>query len=166
MQFAFGMVVLALGAIVQATLLHDIFGGGRPDLVLLLVLSWSILRGSTEGTIGGIVGGLALDLLSAVPFGLHTSLLGLIAALTALGEANLFRGSLPLFVITAALASVLLHGGTLLILQAAGQQTLSLPRFAQFVVPAALLNALLMPFAFTLFQRAVRALGGWRQLEL
>jgi rod shape-determining protein MreD len=160
------MLVLVLGALVQATILSPILGAGRPDLVLLLVLSWSILRGSAEGTIGGIAGGLALDLLSGVPFGLHTSLLGLIAALTALGEANLFRGNLPLFVITAALATVALHGGTILILQAAGLQTLTLPRFAQFVVPTALLNALLMPFAFTLFQRAVRALGGWRQLEL
>ena len=35
-----------------------------------------------------------------------------------------------------------------------------------FVVPTALINALLMPLAFGLMQRALRALGGSRQLEL
>ena len=125
-----------------------------------------MVRGLTEGTICGIAGGLALDLLSAAPFGMHTVLLGSIGAVTALGETNLYRGNVPLFLITAALATVLFHGGSLLALQAAGMQTYGLGHFVQFVVPTSLVNAVLMPLAFTLVQRAVRALGGWRQLEL
>jgi rod shape-determining protein MreD len=166
LQIAFGLIVVSSAAIVQATVLNRIIGEPRPDLVLLLVLAWSMIRGLDEGTVGGIAGGLALDLLSAAPFGVHTGLLGLIGSLTALGESNLFRGNLPIFVTTAALATVALHGGSFLVLQAAGQQTFGLPRFVQFVVPTAALNALLMPLVFMLVQRAVRALGGWRQLEL
>src|SRR5918911_3711443 len=110
MQFAFGLAILPLAAIVQGTALDRALGGPRPDLVLLLVLAWSMIRGVAEGTVGGIAGGLALDLTSAAPFGLHTSLLGLTGSLTALGEANLFRGNVPLFVTTAALATIFLHG--------------------------------------------------------
>jgi len=166
LQLAFGLTVLALAAIVQATIVNRLTGGPRPDLVLLLVLAWSMIRGVAEGTVGGIAGGLALDLTSAVPFGLHTSLLGLTGSLTALGEANLFRGNLPLFVTTAALATICLHGGSILVLQAAGQQTVTLTQFVRFVVPTAVINALLMPLAFGLMQRVLRALGGSRQLEL
>ena len=146
--------------------MDQLFSGPRPDLVLLLVLAWSMNRGLSEGAVGGVAGGLALDLLSAAPFGLHAGLLVLIGSLTALSESNLFRGSVPIFLTTAALATVVLHGGSLLVLQAAGQQTVSFPAFVQMVVPTAALNALLMPLAFVFVQRTVRALGGWRQLEV
>src|ERR687884_269698 len=129
MQFAFGLAILPLAAIVQGTALDRALGGPRPDLVLLLVLAWSMLRGAAEGTVGGIIGGLALDLLSAAPFGLHTGLLALIGTVTALGEANLFRGSLPIYFTAAAMATVALHGGTLLVLQAAGHQTVGFTGF-------------------------------------
>jgi rod shape-determining protein MreD len=166
LQLAFGLTAFAVAAIMQATTLSSVSGTPRPDLVLLLVLAWSMLRGLPEGTVGGIAGGLALDLLSAAPFGLHAGLLGMIGALTALGEANLFRGNVPLFLVTAGLGTLVLHGGSLLLLQAAGQQAIGPSRFVEFVVPTALLNALLMPFVFVLVQRSVRALAGWRQLEL
>ncbi len=166
MQLGFGILVLVLAAVVQSTAAQHLVGGPRPDLVLLLVLAWSMLRGLTEGTIGGVAGGLALDLLSAAPFGLHTGLLGLIGSFTALGESNLYRGNLILFLTTAALATIALHAGSLLVLQAAGLQAANLARFVEFTVPTALLNALLMPLAFALVQRFVRILEGWRQLEL
>lgn len=166
MQLAFGVALLVGAALFQATFLDRLFGAVRPDLVLLVVLAWSINRGLTEGSIGGILGGLALDTLSAAPFGLHTGLLGAIGSLTALGEENLFRGNVLLFAVTAALATLVLHGGALLVLQASGQQAPGLPRFIQFVVPAALLNGALMPLAYTLVRRGVRALAGWRRLEL
>jgi cell shape-determining protein MreD len=103
---------------------------------------------------------------SAAPFGLHTAVLGLIGAFTALGESNLYRGNLLLFLTTAALATIFLHAGSLLGLQAAGLQSADLVRFVQFTVPTALLNALLMPLVFVLAQRFARMLDGWRQLEV
>lgn len=166
MQLAFGLTLLLSAALLQATLVHELFTLVRPDLALLVVLAWSINRGVTEGSIAGIVGGLALDMLSAAPFGLHTGLLGALGSLTALGEENLFRGNPVLFALTAALATVVMHGGSLLLLQAAGQQTIGLGRFVQFVVPTAVLNAILMPLFYTAVRRGVGALAGWRQLEL
>ena len=166
MQLAFGVALLIGAALLQATLLSRSARSFRPDLVLLVVLAWSINRGLAEGSIGGILGGLALDTLSAAPFGLHTGVLGAIGSLTALGEENLFRGSVVLFAVTAALATLVLHGASLLMIQASGQQTVGLLAFIRFVVPVAALNAVLMPLVYTLVRRAVRALAGWRRLRL
>ena len=166
MQLAFGLMLATLAAILQGAVVAQIADGPRPDLALLVVLAWSMLRGVAEGTVAGLTAGLALDLLSAAPFGLHAGLFVLIGAATALGEENLFRGSLPLAVLAAALAALLLHGGSLLILQASGQQTVGFVRFLQFAVPTLLLDALLMPLVFLLVRRWVRLLAGWRQLQL
>jgi rod shape-determining protein MreD len=178
---AFGVLSLLLGAVTQVTVLGILSNGGpRADLVLLVVLAWSMLRGVPEGAIIGIIGGMLLDVLSAGPFGLYTTLLGVIAACTALGESNLYRGNVPLFVATAGLATVALHGGEILGLQLAWHNSLPanvqqqstawqgpvVLRFIQFVVPTLALNALLMPVVFNVIQRAVRVLSGWRQLEL
>lgn len=166
MPLAFGLVLATLAALLQGAVLAQVADGPRLDLALLVVLAWSMLRGVAEGTVAGLTAGLALDLLSAAPFGLHTGLLGLIGAATALGEANLFRGNLPLAALAAALAALLLHGGSVVILQASGQQAVGFVRFLQFTVPALLLDALLMPLVFLLVRRWVRVLAGWRQLQL
>jgi rod shape-determining protein MreD len=166
LQLVFGLVVLTLAALIQATVISRLPVLLRVDLVLVCVLAWSLIRGVSEGTVGGITGGLALDLVSGAPFGLHTGLLGMLGSITALGEANLFRGNMPIFALSAALATVLFHAASVLVLQAAGQQTLGLRGFVQYAVPIAMLNAALMPLVYAVIQRGVRVLGGWRQLEL
>jgi rod shape-determining protein MreD len=165
-QLVFGLIMIVLAAILQGTVMAQLTDGPRPDLALLVVLAWAMLRGLAEGTLAGLTAGLALDLLSAAPFGLHAGLFVAISATVALGEENLFRGNLPLSALAAALAAVVLHGGGLLALQAAGQQTVGFVRFLQFAVPTMLLDALLMPLVYWLVRRWVRALAGWRQLEL
>jgi rod shape-determining protein MreD len=165
-QLTFGLLLLLLTAVLQCTALASLLTGPRPDLVLLVVLAWSIVRGLTEGAIFGILGGLALDIMSAGPFGLFTMLLGAIGSLAAVGEANLFRGSLPFYIVSAALVTMVYYVGVALGLQASGLETYGFARFVQHVVPGSLWNALMMPFVFVLVRRGIRMLGGWRQLEL
>lgn len=45
--------------------------GSRPDLMLLVVLSWTIVRGVNEGMIWAFIGGLLTDLLSGGPVGAY-----------------------------------------------------------------------------------------------
>lgn len=55
-------------ALVQTTLLAQVnVLGARPNLMLLLVLVWAVVRGMDEGLIWAFVGGLILDLLSGGP---------------------------------------------------------------------------------------------------
>ena len=163
---AIGLVFLALAAIAQSTVLTRLPIGLRPDLALLLVLIWAMHRSVVEGGLAGMFGGLALDVISAAPFGLLTSLLAAIGALTAIGETNVFRENWPLCWATAGLATLGLHGGEALALQAFGYQLPSFPVFVQIVAPNALINALLMPFIHTFIRRLLQWLRGWRPIRI
>jgi rod shape-determining protein MreD len=139
---------------------------GRPDLALVIVLAWSMLRGSGEGAFVGFLGGVLLDSVTYTPFGVNSALLGLVGYLTGLPQVNVYRGNLPYFLGTAAAATLLYHTLYFLILQAMG--TAMPPIFETYAtaVPAALLNAALLAPTFVLCRRLLRALAGWTQLRL
>ena len=160
--------VLVLAALAEATVGYrmDVFGGGRVNLVLTLVAVWSLVRGVQDGLLAGLVGGLALDLMSGTPFGLNTVLLGLIGWGTAAAGGTLERGGLALLFGTAVLTTVAYHGVTVLVLRVLGWDFPGLMRFVNVLVPTIFLNALLMPFAAAFARRVDRALSSWRRLEL
>jgi rod shape-determining protein MreD len=160
--------VLILAALAESTLGYrlDALGGGRLNLVLVMVAAWSLVRGVQDGLVGGIIGGLALDLMSATPFGLHTLLLGLIGAGTAIGGGSLARGGLALLFGTAVLTTVAYHGVTVLVLRVLGWDFPGGMRFVNVLVPTIFLNSLAMPFAASFARRLDRALSSWRRLEL
>lgn len=160
--------VLGLAALVQAVAgpaLHGLLGA-RPDLVLVLVATWALLRGAKEGGWAGLCGGLLLDLFSLTPFGLHALVLGVLGTLIGLGQGNLRAGQALLLVTTAALATVALHGTIYLVLQAAGWALPSVSVFARAVGPSSAANGLLLAVAFRLGSRATTVAGGWRRIEL
>ena len=158
--------ILVAGVLESTVVAHLDVMGGRPDLVLLVVLAWAIQRGPSEGVAAGILGGFVLDSLSGTPFGIHTALLGVIGFSTSLGEEGLYRGNLALFFGVAVLATVLSDAALALILQALGWQAPGLAQFAQVTAPSAALNALLMPGSFWLVRRSMRWFRGWRQAEV
>jgi rod shape-determining protein MreD len=164
--------VIAAGLLFAAALVQSLLGPslplvrGRPDLVLVVVLAWSMLRGSGEGAFVGFLGGVLLDTVAYTPFGVNSALLGLLGYFTGLPEVNVYRGNLPYFLGTAAAATLAYHTLYFLLLQAMG---LSLPPIYETyatAVPAALLNALLLAPTFILCRRLLRALAGWTQLRL
>ena len=65
--------LIALAVILQSTMIPQIrVLGGEPDLVFLLVLSWSINGRLEQNVTWAFVGGIAQDLLSAAPTGAST----------------------------------------------------------------------------------------------
>src|SRR5512135_3167847 len=103
------ITILALAltgaAILQSTLLsRHIVLDARPDLVVLLVVTFSVIQGVSEGLIGGLLGGLMVDILSGVPFGAATLGMGLIGLLTGLGDANVYRANLVIPLVAVFLA--------------------------------------------------------------
>lgn len=160
--------ILVLAALAESTVGYrlDALGGGRINLVLVLVAAWSLVRGTQDGLLAGLVGGLALDLMSGTPFGLHTVLLGLIGGGTAIGGGTLERGGLALLFGTAVLTTVAYHGAMVLVLRVLGWDFPGLMRFVNVLVPTIFLNALLMPFAAAIARRVDRSFTSWRRLEL
>ena len=69
--------ILIVAAILQSTVIPAIrIGGGGPDLIFMLVLSWTMLADTQEGIIWAMVGGITQDLVSGLPTG--TSALALV----------------------------------------------------------------------------------------
>jgi len=164
---------LVVGALLAfAALLQSVLGPslplvrGRPDLVLVVVLAWAMLRGSGEGALVGFLGGMLLDSVTYTPFGINTALFGLIGYCAGLPEVNVYRGNLPYFLGITALATLAYHTVYFLILQALGNSMPPLIETYAAAVPAAALNALLVPLAFVVCRRLVRTLAGWSQMRL
>ncbi len=68
---------LVVAAVLQSTVIPAIrIGGGGPDLIFMLVLSWMMLADTQEGLVWAMVGGITQDLVSGLPTG--TSALALV----------------------------------------------------------------------------------------
>jgi len=62
--------ILFAAVIVQSTVMPIVqVAGGKPDLVLLIVLSWMMLAGLEEGLFWAIVGGVIQDIATGTPTG-------------------------------------------------------------------------------------------------
>lgn len=100
-------LLLLVSAVIQGA------GGGsgfffhfRPDLVLIVVVCWSLKKGPAGGWWAGITGGFLIDLFTAGMLGLHTLSLASAGWLAAQASRSLYRGHLNTRVLMVALASL------------------------------------------------------------
>jgi len=137
--------LLAVICLLQATVVPRlVIWGIFPDLPLLVVGNWSLLRGSREGLVWGFVAGLMVDLFSGAPFGAATASLMAVGFLAGFGEASVFRNPFlpPVAIFLATVVYDLLF---LLVVQVSGNTVEWLPSLFRVIAPSALLNALLTP---------------------
>jgi rod shape-determining protein MreD len=127
---------------------HLTIMGVKPDLVLLMVISWSLLRGAQEGVIWALVGGMGLDLLSGAPFGTSTVPLVIISLLAGLGELSVFRTRIALPLIATLIATLAYDLFFLLLLYAEGRSIAWADSLIKVVLPSTLFNVLLSPFVY------------------
>ena len=166
MSLYFGIPILMAAAVLQSVWVEGIqILGGRPDLVLLLTVTWAIIRGANEGAVWGFVGGIFCDLLSGGAFGLWTLALTAVGFLAGQPWVHTLGPTLIRLALMSALGTLFGHGillGTMAVLG----YSIGLGRAVQTVAgPAALLNFLLSPFAFTFLvwfhSRTQPRLGGF-----
>ncbi|MBN1934798.1 MAG: rod shape-determining protein MreD [Anaerolineae bacterium] len=153
------MLLLFGLALVQSTVLPRVtLWGVHPELMLMVVISWSILSGAEEGMLWALIGGIPLDLLSAGTFGLHTLALLLVSFLSGLGESTIFRSDLlmPLLIIPLATLGyeLALLGGLYL----TGWSAPFGAYFSRAVLPSMLLNTLLMAPIYLILRALHRCL--------
>jgi rod shape-determining protein MreD len=144
-SYLVGLPVLCLAAVAQSTILSGYhFYGGTLDLVLLVVLGWT-LTGDAWGGLGwGFVGGLCLDLLSGGPLGAAPLGLTVMAYLAGLTEGRFWGSHLLLPLAIALLGTFGFHLVSLVVLAASGHGVDWGASLARVVLPSALLNTLLM----------------------
>ncbi len=134
-------------ALVQTVLLAQIdLLGAQPDLMLLVVLVWAVLRGVDEGLVWGFIGGLAIDLLSGGPMGAIT--LAMLAAALLAGQSwGQGIGSSVLRLLLLAFVAILTYHLILLfVLSWTGYVVDWGWAILQVAGPSALLNMALAPF--------------------
>ena len=132
-------------------------------MVLLVVVSWSLLRGAEEGVVWGFIGGILLDLFSGAPFGVSTIAMALVSFLTGVGEMNVFRTNIALPLATTFFATIAYELIFLILLQAMGWPIAWIDGLIRVVLPTALLNTLLMPFVYGLM-RWLHRRTGWEEI--
>ncbi len=116
-----GLACLLLGSALLQTALAPTLWRFKVDWVLLIVLSWTLLRGLLPGLRWALYGGLSLDLLGSLPLGSHLLALLLCVCVVALVSEPLDRNQ-PLLVLAVMLGGALLYRLTLtLVLQGVGQ---------------------------------------------
>jgi len=75
--------ILIIVVVLQSTLVPKIrVGGGGPDILLMVVLSWTMLAGLEEGLVWALVAGILQDLVSGLPTGTTALALVVVAGLT------------------------------------------------------------------------------------
>lgn len=138
------IVFLFAVSLLQATLApHLAIGRIKPDLMLVVVILWSVLRGAGEGLLWAFVGGMLLDLLSGVPFGISIVSMMLASYLTGVGEINLFRTNALLPVVAVMVATAVYYLVSLLFLQTLGRPVTLDASALQITAVAVVLNVAL-----------------------
>jgi rod shape-determining protein MreD len=120
------------------------WSGVMPDLMLLVVVSWSLLRGTREGLLWALGGGLLLDLMSGGPFGVAVVSLALSSVIIGMGELNVARDSLWLPLVASVLATAAYNLSYWAILQVTGRFFYTVHGLLQLMGPSVMLNAIAM----------------------
>ena len=154
------LLVLALGlaALIQVSLLPAMrVAGVYPNLPLMVVVAWALLRGARSAIVWAIIAGLWLDLLSGRAFGGYTLGLVLAAYLAGLGAQTIYR---PTLLLALALAGVItiVQDGIQLVLLWLGGGTFSPPdALLRLVLPEILYNSVVMLVVYPLLAWIHRA---------
>lgn len=156
------LLVLSLGlaALFQVSLLPTLaISGVAPNLLLVLVVGWALLRGTREALLWAVIGGLWLDLLSGGFFGLQTMSLAVVAYVAGLGGGTVFRAHLVLPVVMTAIATLVYGTLQLVVFWILGRDLPTLDMVLRLLMIELIYNAVLVLFVFPLLAWLNRATG-------
>ncbi|MFL5762123.1 MAG: rod shape-determining protein MreD [Thermomicrobiales bacterium] len=143
-RILFGLLLFSAAMIQAVTLpsLHVL--GVLPDLVLIILLVWSTLRGTAEGLIWAFAAGILLDLLALDPLG--TNGLALLAVVLMAGPARrrLLHSGI-VFPMLLVILATMVHAFVLLALRSDTNAGLPVSAVFRLAFLQALLNAVLVP---------------------
>lgn len=152
--------LLAFAVLAQATILPRVrLFGATANLVLVLVVVWSLLRSVDQGLILAFAGGLAVDLVAGLPLGASALALMVVCFLTSLSEGNFFQGHVFLAIIAVSLATPL-HGWLVLL----ARQLRGVPidwagTTLHVIIPELLLNVVLASLIYPGLRRLIERLA-------
>jgi rod shape-determining protein MreD len=142
---------VALLALIQSTVFSGLrVFGVSPDLVLVIVVTWVLVRGQPEGILAALVGGASVAALSGGPRVIIAFLFVACSLLIGFSHDHLPRlvGIIPYLAVTMV---TILYKGTLIFWMQTTHQPVYWPgMLVQVLVPAVLLNLLLLFITYNL----------------
>lgn len=158
--------LLVVIAVLQSSAVsHLTVFGVFHDLPVLLVVSWSLLRGVREGVIWGFIAGVVIDLLSGAPFGAATLSLMAAGLLAGLAKRSAFSSHVVFPSVVAFLATIMYSLLLLSIVWIAGQAAIWQDGLVTIILLSAVVNAALIPLVFAVLRLVHRRISqeemGW-----
>jgi rod shape-determining protein MreD len=99
---------LTLVVLIQAALLARVrIFGAQPDLLLVIVVCWSLLAGVTQGLAIAFTGGILLDIVAGLPVGASALALMPVCFLASIGRTSVYHNNVWLPVLLVAIATPL-----------------------------------------------------------
>jgi len=151
-----GIIIITL--IIQLTIVN-LFSiqGLKPDLILLVVIVFSLLHGAGEGAISGFTSGLLQDIFSSGLLGVNALVKTIIGFICGVLKINIFAEHIlfiiPIITFLASISQCVL---IFFILQAFGTEYNFIWSLKQVAIPEALYNSLLSPFVFLIIKRILK----------
>jgi rod shape-determining protein MreD len=147
-----GLPLLALAAVLESTVLPNlrVLGGGTLNLVLVLVLNWTLAGDWNGGLVWGFIGGLLLDLLSGGAFGKAPLALVVVAYVASWTEGQFWRSHILLPLAAGLLGTLVYHLITLSVLAFNGTPLEAGNAIVGVLLPAMLINTIVIVPVFWL----------------
>ncbi len=137
--------VLLVVVVLQATVMPELeIAGGVPDLVLLVVLAWTLMAGYERGLVWAFVGGILQDLISAVPMGTTSLALVCVISLAALILGQISPRNLIYPALAAVGATLIAHLVSLAVLFVASRPLPLIATLLSTTLPGMIYNAVVM----------------------
>ena len=157
------LLILAVTVIVQGTLLaRTRFFGSSPNLLLVVVVCWSLLHTVSEGLLWAFVGGLGVDLIAGLPLGTTPLALMPTCFLAGLGRSSIFTNSVLLPALLVALATLIFGWINLIVLSARGVPVDWAGSTLRVMLPELALNVLLALLIYPILRWLAAHIGAVR----
>lgn len=147
-----------LGVALQATWLADLNFPGNivPDLILIMVISYGLLRGPDEGLFFGLAAGLFLDLVAGGIIGIQTLSKSIAGFSAGLLEKNIFKDNLLVPVLAVLIGTIVLESfNVMMYLSFQGNYNYWLVLIST-IIPLSVYNTVFAPVIYRLFLKMER----------
>lgn len=146
--------ILALAVAIQSSFVPQIrVLGGGPDLVLLIVLAWSVYSELDESLTWAVVGGILQDLMSAAPTGASALGLVLIVFIVYLLNSQLYHVGLLSLLVLAVVGTVIKETMFAFVLSLVGMGSDYFSMFSYVIAPSAVYNGALIWITYGFVRR-------------
>jgi rod shape-determining protein MreD len=157
------LLILTITVIIQGTLLARLrFYGASPNLLLVVVVCWSLLHTVSEGLVWAFAGGLGVDLIAGLPLGTTPLALMPTCFLAGLGRSSIFTSSVLLPAFLVALATLIFGWINLILLSLRGAPVDWAGSALRVMLPELALNVLLVLVIYPILRWLAAHIGAAR----